>query len=646
MLNIKRNWHVERCDVLDGLRMLPDGCINAVVTSPPYYALRSYLPADHPDKHLEHGSEPTPEAFIATMVEVFEEVRRVLRDDGVCWVNLGDSYNQYNGNRGPAAGLNVSHNDSMPAAERGLGAGELKPGDKLNMPHRVAEAMQAAGWYWRDTVIWHKKSPMPESVSGWKWTRCKVKVRPQQNPQNAGKYASGSGSRTARPGSGGVTGVMPEEYQTQWSECPGCAKCKPNDGWVLRRGSWRCTQAHEYVFQFTKAPWIGPKIGNVDRMSNEDCRWLALFLDTEGNIIVRRSRNKGKCDDYSAQIAIGNTNRAIVDEAHRIVGCGNVNVRPGKNAPMYYLTFSSKIAAAILRRVYPYLIVKKRQAHLAMFAQSLLKNRGGQNRPSDVTATLERCWAESKLCNHFGTPDLSWLPPIGVVAESVEYGRWGETDYFCDGEAAKVPHTEGTVARFGKNNSLNSAGPRAQAAAAGEVRANGSFKETLTAGLIGGANPRNVLSLAHEPTKEKHFAAYPSELVHFCLKPSIAHAYCAACGAPHAPMVIEERIATRPALTNKIWKHEDGDHVGQRSDDSPNLDPERHIKRTTVVGYKPSCGCNAGTTSGLVMDPYCGTGTTGRVALKLGARFLGFELNPEYKAIADRQAKKKLPLFT
>jgi hypothetical protein len=449
MLNIKRNWHVERCDVLDGLRMLPDGCINAVVTSPPYYALRSYLPADHPDKHLEHGSEPTPEAFIATMVEVFTEVRRVLRDDGVCWMNLGDSYNQYNGNRGPAAGLNVSHNDSMPAAERGLGAGELKPGDKLNMPHRVAEALQAAGWYWRDTVIWHKKSPMPESVSGWKWTRCKVKVKAGAVARMGERTGSGFDYR--------------ETELAEWTECPGCAKCKPNDGWVLRRGSWRCTQAHEYVFMFAKSP-----------------------------------------------------------------------------------------------------------------------------------------------------------------------------DYFCDGEAAKEKAVGGTPGN--KTHKLQ------------ECRVNGK-----PLGIAGGltnmtaverANPRNVLSLAHEPTKEKHFAAYPSELVHFCLKPSIANAYCDKCGAPHAPMVLEERVATRPALTNKIWKHDDGDHVGQRSDDSPNLDPERHIKRTTVVGYKPSCGCNAGTTSGIVMDPYCGTGTTGRVALKLGARFLGFELNPEYKAIADRQAKKKLPLFT
>ena len=77
-------------DCMDLLPTLPADSVQCVVTSPPYFALRSYLPAGHADKGREIGSEPTPEAFIATMVAVFSEVRRVLRPDGVCFVNLGD----------------------------------------------------------------------------------------------------------------------------------------------------------------------------------------------------------------------------------------------------------------------------------------------------------------------------------------------------------------------------------------------------------------------------------------------------------------------------------------------------------------------------------------------------------------------------
>ena len=85
-------WPVEVGDVIDGLRKLPDGCLQAVVTSPPYWGLRSYLPAGHADKGKEIGSERSPAEFVAKMVEIFAEVRRVLRDDGTLWINLGYNY--------------------------------------------------------------------------------------------------------------------------------------------------------------------------------------------------------------------------------------------------------------------------------------------------------------------------------------------------------------------------------------------------------------------------------------------------------------------------------------------------------------------------------------------------------------------------
>jgi DNA modification methylase len=78
-------WRIDVCDVLDGLRGLPDGCVHCCVTSPPYWGLRSYLPKGHEDKHREIGSEPTPEKFVETMVQVFREVRRVMHPSGTCW---------------------------------------------------------------------------------------------------------------------------------------------------------------------------------------------------------------------------------------------------------------------------------------------------------------------------------------------------------------------------------------------------------------------------------------------------------------------------------------------------------------------------------------------------------------------------------
>lgn len=237
------------------LATLPAGSVQMCVTSPPYFALRSYLPKDHPDKALEIGSEPTIEAFIATMLEVFEAVRRVLRDDGTLWVNIGDSYDAgTSSGRKPSADVQHGYwQNGGGMGDRRVTSAATKTGDQMLVPYIFAKAMRDAGWYLRSTIIWRKLSPMPESIAGVRWQKCRVKISSQGKAADAGLYAAGSGNRMCRPGSGGVTGVMPEEFQTKWQPCPGCAKCLPNNGYVLRRGRWRPTQAHEPIFLFSKS---------------------------------------------------------------------------------------------------------------------------------------------------------------------------------------------------------------------------------------------------------------------------------------------------------------------------------------------------------------------------------------------------------
>jgi DNA modification methylase len=147
-------------DVLDVLRTLPDGSIHCCVTSPPYFGLRDY------GHEGQIGLEATPEAYVARMVEVFREVRRVLRDDGTCWVNLGDSYNAYNGNRGASTSFQAATEIACPSLPGGSGLSckSLKNKDLIGIPWRVAFALQADGWYLRQDIIWAKPNPMPESV--------------------------------------------------------------------------------------------------------------------------------------------------------------------------------------------------------------------------------------------------------------------------------------------------------------------------------------------------------------------------------------------------------------------------------------------------------------------------------------------------
>jgi DNA modification methylase len=132
--------------------------IQCCVTSPPYFGLRDYG-ADG-----QIGLEATPEAYVARMVEVFREVRRVLRDDGTLWLNLGDSYANHGGNGSCGKTAKVGNTRSGQQKTTNKLVDGLKPKDLVGIPWRVAFALQADGWWLRQDLIWHKPNPMPESV--------------------------------------------------------------------------------------------------------------------------------------------------------------------------------------------------------------------------------------------------------------------------------------------------------------------------------------------------------------------------------------------------------------------------------------------------------------------------------------------------
>lgn len=431
-------------DVLDGLRQLPADSVHCVVTSPPYFGLRSYLAADDPLKIKEIGSESTPAAFIATMVEVFREVRRVLRDDGTLFLNLGDSYDAGTAaKRRPSAtnGYGKHGYWNNPAIDQRVSAG-MVAGNLLNMPHRVAEALGQDGWIWRQTIIWAKRSPMPESVGGWRWMKCRVKMKQLRN--NAGTHRDDAD----------VSPVTSNPWAI-WADCPGCPKCEPQGGYVLRRGSGRCTTAHEYMF--------------------------------------------------------------------------------------------------------------------------LLAKRGGYF--WDGEASKERAHS----------------PPIAAKSS-----RWQE---------ASGKHVHRRYAMSGQGDGRTS------------------------------RNPRSVWTLSSEPTSERHFASFASELVRRCLVAGIsAGGCCRHCGAPWAPVVESQRVATRPGTDSKVY--------GAMSPGSPyldhasigNRDPQRHETTTRVLAYRPTCDCpphESGPST--VLDPFCGIGTTGQTAVKLGQCFLGIDLNAKYLDIAAKR---------
>ena len=148
-------------DCIQSLRAMPAQSVHCCITSPPYFGLRDY------GHDGQIGLEQTPDEFVAKLVDVFREVRRVLRDDGTLWLNLGDSYagggggNYNKTGKTHAGGQHVTNVRNRPGW---LEAAGVKAKDLIGIPWRVAFALQADGWYLRQDIIWHKPNPMPESV--------------------------------------------------------------------------------------------------------------------------------------------------------------------------------------------------------------------------------------------------------------------------------------------------------------------------------------------------------------------------------------------------------------------------------------------------------------------------------------------------
>lgn len=149
-------------DNRETLKSLADGSVQCVVTSPPYWGLRDYGESD------QIGLEPTPVEYVEELCKVFDEVWRVLADDGTVWLNLGDSYSReggktsniprhWDGRKDDPGGL---HDKRSLASEIGM-----KPKNLVGIPWRVAFALQERGWYLRQDIIWAKPNPMPESVT-------------------------------------------------------------------------------------------------------------------------------------------------------------------------------------------------------------------------------------------------------------------------------------------------------------------------------------------------------------------------------------------------------------------------------------------------------------------------------------------------
>lgn len=204
---------------------------------------------------------------------------------------------------------------------------------------------------------------------------------------------------------------------TKW--CGRCREHKPLAEFHVQRStvSGRTSQCKACRRAADLAPVA--EFDRFARISDEDARWLALLIDTEGSILaMRRVFSDRRSDAFRPSVTLTNTSRDLMDEFMRIVSYGNLRWRPhgglGKQ-PLWHWSAASNVAGDICRRMYPFLIVKKRQARLAIHIDHLNRFRGG-DRPSRLPKTpdearyLASLCERLRACNHFEHPDLSDVP--------------------------------------------------------------------------------------------------------------------------------------------------------------------------------------------------------------------------------------------
>ncbi len=257
-------------NALSVLPGFPADYFHTVVTSPPFFGLRAYDSGQEswPDGwEGQLGAEPTPDLYIQHLILIMRGIRRVLRPDGVFWLNIGDSWSAKPGQRKSTDKAGTKQQSMRGSTAVGSRSPDgVKPLDMMLIPSLLALAAREDSWYVRSMAIWAKGvsfsdeyngNPMPESVNGWRWELCRVKVgslrvvRPDSHEEGVGDGRRGDDRGYTRLDGGGGPNLA-SSPSTEWLECPGCPKCSDNDGYVLRKGSWRPTDSYEFVLMLTK----------------------------------------------------------------------------------------------------------------------------------------------------------------------------------------------------------------------------------------------------------------------------------------------------------------------------------------------------------------------------------------------------------
>jgi DNA modification methylase len=612
-------------DCREMLKTLPDKSVQCVVTSPPYFGLRRYS-----DDPREIGQEKTPAEYVATMVAVFREVKRVLRDDGVLFLNLGDSYAGSWGNYAPGGIKNQQRpqtedgkrwerkaygdTTTLPATARVPGLPEK---NLIGIPWRVAFALQDDGWILRSDIIWHKPNAMPESV--------------QDRPTRAHEYIflfSKSPRYFYDAAAIAEPAVDGERFHGAYAK-PGVTQSatKSRNG----RGdadNTTATRNRRTVWTVSTKPFSGVRLA-------------ADYVDADGKPYKASAdcpihshlakKQTGQTQQYDAlqdrslsRNAGTQTDRAPsqVDEqsasSHR---ANYVPARPSEDDLQAYSSLMQTTESTSGRKMSA--LPTSADGEAAETHAHTSRSYSQQTHPADDSdysrpASLDFANGhntQSHRTGHAPENDLSGTPFV-EMADDTQYTP-SLPAFF---EQQQSTPASNSAAGFAQDDLFSRMGidiPSTQIATSPSpvvmVR-NGSTKH---------------YTCVCEPCQVDHYATFPEALIEPCILAGSAAQACEVCGAPWRRVVEREAGAVNIDEGARQQVRSAGARTGGTQ--KVTLGVTEYVTRRDL-GFAPSCTCdgNTGAAKCVVLDPFAGSGTVGRVAMRYQRHAVLCELNAAY----------------
>lgn len=541
-------------DALSVLKIMPNEFVDCVICSPPYWSLRDY------GIEGQLGLEPTFQEYITKLCDIFDEVKRVLKKSGTCWVNMGDTY----GNSGKGA-MGYSDKSTLQGY-----SGEYTKGRKM-------------------------------AKESWSFER------------------------------------KPDIEDRDYSKCLLQIPSRFSIEMCNRRG---------FIIK-----------NELDRA------WLAGIIEGEGCIHIHK-REKGRLNaTYGAFLSIHNTNERMIKRITELTGLsGNIQTtQKERNHKLYRWNALSLQGQMVLREVYPYLVTKRDQARCALYCPSSGKD-------------AEECWQNIKRMHNYLPPTREYPEPaIGgidpwILRNTIIWAKpncmpssvkdrftcdfeyvyffvknkkyWFERQFEAYGEAMLKD------SRYGKEHKATNKKDFMQANMGNQSKNPAGIRERGFANPNPqGRNKRCVWTITTKPFKEAHFAVFPEELVETPIKAGCPKFVCNKCGKA------KEKIYKNNTSYESYWGKagktaSEVKNKGKYGKKNVPIQTDRKREKHDIrLGPTPhpqfqgytSCSCNASFSGGIVLDPFCGSGTVGVVAKKLNRRFVGIELNPEYIKMAEKR---------